>query len=89
MDKTQLAVLEQMYDAVSVLIQRADLQEPDAIRLSAFYPVWDKTKAYGTNTWLRWGVNEAGKPLLWTVTKNVSAGGGAPDVTPGSYRLLG
>ena len=87
--KEQMAVLDQIFDAISVLIQRADLQEPDAARLSAFYPMWDKSKAYGNGTLLRWRTNESGKPLLYAASKNITANGGAPDVTPGSYRLIG
>ena len=85
----QIKIAEQMFDAVCVLVQRADLAEADAARLSGFYPIWDKTKSYGNNTWLRYGANAAGKPLLYTTTRNVAAGGTAPDVTPGSYRLIG
>ena len=88
--KEQLATIGQMFDAICLLIQSApNIQEADAKRFSAFYPVWDKTKAYSNGTWLRWGANADGKPLLWATTKNVTANGGAPDVTPGAYRLIG
>ena len=89
--KEKLAIMGQMFDALCLLIQTGDLQEADAVRFSAFYPLWQPGVTYNNNTWLRYGTNVQGKPLLWSTTRgNVSSREGAePDVTPGSYRLLG
>jgi len=87
--KEKMNILGQIFDALRVLVPAADLQEAQAVKLSAFYPIWSAEERYGNNNWLRWSANEDGKPLLWTTTRNIQPGGGAPDVTPGSYRLLG
>ena len=83
------AVIGQMRDAITLLVQRVTFDDVDAVKISAFYPLWEKPKSYGNGTFLRWGTNEAGKPLLYVTTGNVAANGGAPDVTPGKYKLLG
>ena len=85
----KLIVLRQMYDLLCLLVQNAGLSEQDAVRFSGFYPEWEPGKAYDNKTLLRWGADSRGKPLLWAAANSVKAGAGAPDVTPGSYRLIG
>ena len=80
---------EQLARAVSILVQRTELEEADAATVAIFFPNWSKDKEYSNKEWVRWGEDEAGNPLLYAATKTIKAGGGAPDVTPGSYRLLG
>ena len=90
MNKKQIAILGQMFDAVSLLIQGADLQEPDAVRLSAFYKPWAPGESLGNNEWRRYGTNPDGKPLLWSTTKNIN---GQQNTVPpnesSGFKLLG
>jgi len=83
-----ITLMGQISRAVSILVQRADIAETDAAEISAFYPLW-KPVAYGNNQWVRWGLDSSDKWQLWTTTRNVAAGGTPPDVTPGSWKLIG
>jgi len=91
MDNTKVIKVagDQYYTAIQLILGRVTLSDPDLPKVSIFFPLYDPKISYGNNTRVRWGINENGKWLLYVSTRAVAPGGGTPDVTPGSWKLLG
>jgi hypothetical protein len=89
-DRTKVIAASQAFAAISRLVQNdTSIQEAEAVRFSAYYDEWDKTKSYSTSSWRRWGYDGTGKPVLYTSIKNVSAGGLPPDQNTQYWKKLG
>jgi len=86
-DKLFLAQI--MKKAIEILIKYANLEENDALEIAEFFEEWKPNMNYGSNQWLKYGVNEQGRAQLYTTTRNVvSQANATPDITTNSYKKI-